>query len=312
MSPRRCVSLALLLLLVLAVTGCAGRTAVESKSVAPAFQVVENEMEAPAAEAEADYAGDRGATTSDSAVGGSAAYQEGGADRMIIRTVNMSLVVEDTEKVLKDLNALVKSYDGYIANSNTWHSGEQLMANVTLRVPAEDLDTVLEAVHGMVIKVDSESLSGQDVTEEYTDLQARLRNLEATEKELQALLTEVRENRGDAEEILTIYRELTAIRGEIESMQGKAQYLERMTALATIQMDIRPKEAPVQVASQQWSPLVTLSEAARGLLKFLTVLADIAIYLITFSPVILVPVLVIWLIARAVRKRRNRHKTAMA
>ncbi|MHB1293526.1 MAG: DUF4349 domain-containing protein [Anaerolineae bacterium] len=305
MLKRRWLPLALILLLVVAVAGCSPSVVQESKSVAPA-QSMDYAVEAPAPEA--DFGGERGtaATVAESA------YQEGAAERMIIRTVNMSLVVEDTEKVLKDLNALVKAHDGYIANSNSWHSNDQLYANVTLRVPAEDLDTVLEAVRGMVIAVDSESLSGQDVTEEYTDLQARLRNLEATEKELQALLTEVRENRGDAEEILAIYRELTTIRGEIESMEGRAQYLERMTALATIQMDIRPKEAPVQVTSQRWSPLVTLSEALRGLLNFLTVLADVGIYLLIFSPIVLVPVLVIWLIARAVRKRRNRNKAAIA
>ncbi|MHB0858930.1 MAG: DUF4349 domain-containing protein [Anaerolineae bacterium] len=310
MSKRRWLPIALLMLAILTVTGCSAKLAQQIEPAQPA-------MEAPAPEA--DFGGERGMSKSDDSaveqeqLATGAAYQvDSAGERMIIRTVNMSLVVEDTEKVLRDLSALVKSHNGYVASSNSWHSEDQLYANVTLRVPAGSLDAVLESVRGMVISVDSENLSGQDVTEEYTDLQARLRNLEATERELQALLTEVRENRGKADEILAIYRELTIIRGEIESMKGRAQYLERMTALATIQMDIRPKAAPRPVTTQRWSPLVTLSEALRGMLRFVTVLADVGIYLLIFSPIVLIPALVLWLIVRAARKRRDRNKAAMA
>jgi len=126
-------------------------------------------------------------------------------ERMIIRTATMAVIVEDTDKTLQSLNETVKSYKGYIADSRLWHENDQLLANVVLRVPAQSLDEFLSKVRGMVLKVDTENISGQDVTEEYADVQARLKNLELTEKELQVLLTEVRENRGKAEDILAVY-----------------------------------------------------------------------------------------------------------
>jgi len=158
----------------------------------------------------------------------------------------------------------------------------------------------------MALKVERETSSGQDVTEEYTDIQAQLRNLEATETELLALLTEVRENRGKAEEILAVHRELTSIRGQIESLKGRSQYLERMTALATITMEIRPKATPGAVVEQyRWNPLVTASRALRSLLAFAQVVLDVGIYLLIFSPVIIIPVVIIWLVVRAVRRGRK-------
>jgi len=216
------------------------------------------------------------------------------------------VVVEDTDEALRELHALAKLHDGYIADSNRWLVDDDTpMANVTLRVPAESLDEVLDVIRGMAIKVESENISGQDVTEEYTEVQSWLRNKEAYEKELLALLTEIRESRGKAEEILEVYRELTRIRGEIESLKGRSQYLERMTALATISVSIRPKEVPKALVETEWDPLVTLSKAARSFRNVLLVFIDIGIYLVIFSPFVIVPVVIIWLLVRRARRKKR-------
>ena len=227
-------------------------------------------------------------------------------ERMIIRTASMSVVVEDTDEALRELHALAKLHDGYIADSNRWLVDDDTpMANVTLRVPAESLDEVLEVIRGMAIKVESENISGQDVTEEYTDIQARLGNLEAAEEELLALLTEAREMRWKAEDILAVHRDLTSIRQQIESLKGRSQYLERMTALATISVSIRPKEAPKALVETEWDPLVTLSKAARSFRNVLLVFIDIGIYLVIFSPFVIVPVVIIWLLVRRARRKKR-------
>ena len=158
---------------------------------------------------------------------------------------------------------------------------------------------------GEAIRVENESLSGQDVTEEFVDLEARTRNLEATETELLELLTEVRKNRGDAEEVLAIHRELTSIRGQIESLKGRSQYLERMTAMATINLEIRPKAAPQSLVERaNWSPLITASKALRGFVEVLQVLVDLIIYVVIFSPFILAPLAVLWFLVRLVKRRK--------
>jgi hypothetical protein len=289
------VMIALCIVLTL-IAGCAPKVSREPVVVERVVEVEKPAVPAPAPREE------RAADTAERP-----AYAVGTAtERMIIQTIDMVVTVEDTDKVVGELNALVASYKGYISASRKWIQDNQTYANVTLRVPAESLNEVMGKIYGLVLKVETENRSGQDVTEEYTDLGARLRNLEATEKELLALLTEVRENRGKAEDILAIYRELTEIRAQIESLKGRMQYLERMTALATINLTIRPKEAPKPVVEKyKWSPLITLNNALRAFVLVLQKLVDIIIVMVIFSPFVLVPLVVIWLIVYLVRRRKK-------
>ena len=247
----------------------------------------------------------------ESAAGGVTSIDDGldsASGRLIIRNVSLSVVVEDTDDVLGEIRDLVKGYEGYVADSRRWLVNDQPHASVTIRVPAASLDQVLDVLRGLAIRVEDENVSGQDVTEEYYDLQARLRNLEATEKELLALLTEVRENRGKADEILAIHRELTNIRSQIESLKGRKEYLERMSALATISLEIRPKESPRTVVEKaRWNPIVTISKGLRAFVEAFQAIADLAIYLLIFSPFIIVPVGVVWLLARLIRRRKGKR-----
>ncbi len=297
---KRRLGAVLSLLLILALTSaCAAKSAVQHNTAAPAMAeergVFGGEGAQPA-EPEAVY---------DASV---AAAGEPAAERLIIRTVNMSVLVEDTDVALAQIREMVAAYEGYIAESNRWLVNEQPRARVTMRIPADRLDEALDSLRSAAIRVESESSSGQDVTEEYYDVDARLRNLEATEKELLALLTEVRENRGKAEDILAIYRELTSIRAQIESLQGRKQYLSQMSALATINVEIAPKGQPVTVLQRaRWNPLVTASSALQSFVRVFQVLVDALIYILIFSVFLLVPAGILWLVIRAIRRRQAKR-----
>jgi len=287
-------TLSVVVLLALLITGCAPRAA-SVESPAPPWEAEKVVMATVVVEEAGYRASDAG-----SAALGSVTEQ------MIIRTANLSVVVKETEAAVDSITALLKSYQGYVTQSHTWYSGEDVYASMVLRVPAESLDSFLADLRDHVVKVEDSSISGQDVTEEYTDLEARLRNLEATEKELLALLTEVRENRGKAEDILAIHRELTNIRGQIESLQGRKQYLERMTAMATVNLEIRPEATPKPVVQDRWAPLVTLSEAARALVSALRVLVDVVIYVVVLSPIVIVPGVIVWLVVKLIKRNKAR------
>ncbi len=111
-------------------------------------------------------------------------------ERLIIRNASLSLVVPDTQTALDGINELVDELGGYVVESNVYQYQEGLRAHVTLRIPAESLDLALERIRDLATEVRSESISGQDVTEEYVDLQSRLRHLEATEARLLEFLEE--------------------------------------------------------------------------------------------------------------------------
>jgi hypothetical protein len=230
------------------------------------------------------------------------------ADRMIIRTGELSIVVEDTETALRQVRGVATGLNGYVSDANVWQVGDGLRGNVTIRVPADSFDTAMDQIKDLAVEVTAESVSAQDVTEEYTDLSARLRNLEATEEELLALLTEVREKTRRAEDVLAIHRELTNIRGQIEQIKGRMGYLERLTALATISVELIPEEEEKPIVEEGWQPLSTLRDASRSLVNAGQFLVDAAIWLIVFVlPVLLVlilPVVIVVYIWRRWRRRR--------
>ena len=215
-----------LLGLMIATVGCGVRAPAPA---APAAPVMSEQAAPSAAPAESETSG------------GAAQGPAGDAERMIIRTVDLSVVVTDAAEAQQAVANTVNALGGYIADSSAWREGEQLRARMTVRAPAEKLDALLAAIKGSAVRVQEENVKGQDVTEEFTDLSAQLTNLEATEKELRELLTEVREKTQKAEDVLAVHRELTAIRGQIEQLKGRMQYLSTMTAMATANVEADPR-----------------------------------------------------------------------
>jgi len=141
------------------------------------------------------------------------------------------------------------------------------------------------------------------------DLQARLKNLELAEQELQELL-KTRQETGKTEDILEVYRELTNIRGQIEQIKGRMQYLENMTALATINLTLTPDALAQPVVIGGWQPQGTVRDAVRTLIKTVQFLVDasiwIVIYIIPTLILLAAPFVVLALIIRAWRRRRRR------
>lgn len=233
-------------------------------------------------------------------------------EQMIIYTVDMELVVHDTATSLESVHALVTEFKGYVANSTSWHQEGVLAARLTIRVPADDLETVLERLRTLG-QLESENRSSQDVTDQYVDLDAQLKNLELAERELQELL-QTRQETGKTEEILEVYRELINIRGQIEQIKGRMQYLENMSAMATINLTLTPDALAQPVVIGGWQPQGTARDAARALVKTVQFLINAAIWIVIFViPTLILlalPFVVLALIIRAWRRRRRQRRVA--
>lgn len=235
---------------------------------------------------------------------------------MIIRTVNMTVIMDDVEKGALDLASLVTTYQGYVSDSKLWRENDLTYASITLRLPSESLDLLLSIIRAKAVRIEGENITTADVSQEYVDLDSRLRNLQATEKELVELLATIRERTSKAEEVLAIYREITAIRGEIEQIQGRQKYLENMAALATVRVEIRPiATPPVVIEEGKWNPMVIVNTALGGLVDILRgiyeVLVVIVLNVVPVLIIIALPIVIFVLIVRAVirRKARKQQKT---
>jgi PKD repeat protein len=155
-------------------------------------------------------------------------------DRMIVRNGSLTLVVNDIPATLEAISGMAAGLQGYIVSSNTWKNGERVYGTISLRVPAENFDPAMSALAALAVEVTSKSTSSQDVTEEYTDLSARLKNLEATEQQLLTIMQQAQK----IDDVLAVQAQLTDIRGQIEQTKGRMQYLERSSATSLIQVNL--------------------------------------------------------------------------
>jgi hypothetical protein len=173
---------------------------------------------------------------------GSAGTDESAAtDRMVIRTGDIQMVVDEIATALPDITAIAARYGGYVVSSQQWKEGDRNIGSISIRVAADDYEQAMADLRSLAKSVSTESTYSQDVTEEYTDLNARLTNLEATE----AQLLKIMEQGENTEDILSIQRELTSVRSQIEQIKGRMLYLERTTATSLI--NVRMEEAVLAV-----------------------------------------------------------------
>jgi hypothetical protein len=282
-------------LLVLAVAGCAAAPMRGEIPPVMATQVVEREVlfeEAAEAPREPSAGGADYAAT----------------ERLIIRDASLDIVVRDTEDAVDQIDALAEELGGFVIESNLNEYQEGMRAYLRLRVPAERLDTALERIRELAEEVRRENISGQDVTEEYVDLQSRMRHLEATEERLLTFMEEAE----DTEAALEVYDRLQRIQADIEQVRGRMQYLEQSAAMATITLNITPSELaqPIQVGG--WRPRGTLRNAFESLVRVLQFLVDALIVIIVLvAPILAVialPVVGLVLLTRALVRRRRRRK----
>ena len=158
-----------------------------------------------------------------------------GAAPMIARTASLSLVVKDFATVEAAVKAVVARHSGYIGELNSTTPPDAAKTfSVTLRVPSAQLDATLAELKQLG-RVEQESQSGEEVTKQYVDLAARLKNARATEERLLGVL---RNNTGKVKDVLEVENEISRVRGEIEEMEADRRALETRVDFGTVQLSV--------------------------------------------------------------------------
>ena len=226
--------------------------------------------------------------------------------RLIIRNADMTIVATDTEAALAQIAQMAENGGGWVVSSNVYQSSETTKSGyVQIRVPSEGFQSVLDAIAGLAVRVESLSTSGQDVTEEYVDLSSQLANLEATAARVRAFLDDATR----VEDALAVNAELSRLEGEIAVIKGRMQFLEQSSAFSSITVNVTPDELaqPIQVAG--WQPSGVAKQAIETLVSALQALANLVIWFVIVAlPIlllILIPfALILWLIRRLRRRER--------
>ncbi len=234
-------------------------------------------------------------------------------ERLIIRDANLSLVVADTDSAIATITDMVEADGGWVVSSNVYqYDADSKTGSITVRVPATGFTSAIKAMKGLAIKVESESTSGQDVTDEFVDLTLQLENLEATADRVRSFLDDA----NTVEEALTVNVELSRLEGDIERIKGRRQFLSQSATFSTITISLTPDvlSQPFEVVG--WQPKGVAREAVERLISELQNAADFLIWLVIFVlPFVLIYGVPLWVIGRLVRrwwKKRKVGETAVS
>lgn len=198
--------------------------------------------------------------------------------RKVVKTANLGLRAEEVRQSAAQAQQVAAAAGGSVLSSQVYKNSDSLTAQLVLSVPSEEFERVLDDLRSLGDKVTTDSISGQDVTEEYVDLESRERNLRATEESLLRLYDRAQ----NVEEALSIQRELTNVRGEIEMVQGRIKYLDQHTAYSQITLDIQPLMSPPP-PGPSWDPADVVARAWGASLGVLQAIATAVISAIVFG-----------------------------
>jgi len=254
-----------------------------------AFDDFDEEGDAAQEESAADSGGsDRAAVT------GELVQDTAPAGRQLARSARIEIEVEDVDRAAAQVASAAARVGGFVADAQV-RGGEDGFGVLTLRVPAEGLDTTVQDLADLGLRVLSSSVATEDVTDQLTDVAARLRNLEALETQLLELLEQVQESDPSASELLVVFDRINQVRGEIERLQAQQSAVQDRVALATVTVELVPPRPGALPGDG------VLAEAWAATQRAFGVLGEIAVWaVVTILPVALVilalPAALVWLL----------------
>lgn len=277
---------------VLLLAGCASGDDSTAGTAAEPARVDEQAAQEAAADGAAE--GDAPART-----GGEAGFTGAGSDisesvlRKRIRRAEVDLVVEDGPAAFADIRSLAQRSGGFVESADLAEPEEGARGTVVIRVPAEGLDDVLDELAALGLEEPATRISTEDVTEEFIDLDARLKNLRVLETELQDLLAEVREaDDPEPAQLFTVFDRLRQVRDEIEQIEGRRQLLQDQVSLSKVTIHLEERAEAAAVPGDPWRPGEIVAQATAALLTAARAVANVAIWVgIVVVPVALMLVL---------------------
>ena len=315
MQLRRVIPVISILLLAVLLAGC-GAAAPTMMAVQPA---------APAATM-APLMDARGQAAAPAAAPTQAAVYQTGADtapqssgyrnQMVIKNGDMQILVKDTDIALDGVTQIVSDTQGYLISSRVWYQDyygtNYKYATLTMGVPVDQFETAVRRVRSLALRVVDDTASGQDVTDQYVDLQSQLTNLEATRDRIKSFLDQA----ANVDEALRINQQLSDIEAQIDKVKGQMNYLSNRSAFSTITINLVPDlpkivETPTPSPTPQpiqslepWDPGKTTEQATNTLVSAYRLIVEFLIWVfVVLVPIFGPPVLLIWLVVWLIRRK---------
>ena len=238
-------------------------------------------------------------------------------ERLVIKNADLSITVDDPLESIEAISYLAESLGGHVVSSNTYqtyaNNGIRIPEGmISIRIPSEKLTEALDRIKEDAIEVENENVSGEDVTDQYVDLQSRLKAKKAAEAKLLQIMNQAE----TTEDTLNVYSQLQVIQSDIEVLTGQINYYERSAAMSsvTVRVIATDKVQPIEIGG--WKLGETASEAVQDLVYYMQDFTQFLIRFIIFTLPVLItialPFFLVFLGIRAVVRRRRAKKAAKA
>ena len=223
----------------------------------------------------------------------------GNEEKKIQRNANISIEVKNLDESIDKLNEIILLFNAEIISSNKGGMDfGQPYANIRIRVLSGDLDSAINEFKKLSTKIISENIYTNDVTEEFIDTEARLKIMKSTEDRFNSLLLKSE----TVEEIIQVEKELMRIRGDIESLEGRLNYLSKTTDTSEINLNLNEQ---VPITGESWKINDSFTSALQNLSSFAKWLADFIINVFVFIPAIIVITLIIIFLRKFIKNRKK-------
>jgi hypothetical protein len=219
---------------------------------------------------------------------------------MIARTASVSLIAKDFGSVEASVKAIVLRHGGYIASLNSTAPQDAARTlNAALQIPSAQLESAITELKQLG-RVDQESQSGEEVTKEFTDRAARLKNARATEQRLLDLL---RDRTGKLSDILAAEQEIARVRGDIEQMEADQRALQTRVDFATVQLSVQEEYKASLQGAPPSTPTRLHNAAVDGYRAAIASVIDLGVWALQSLPTLLLWGLALFFPARWIWKR---------
>jgi len=223
----------------------------------------------------------------------------GNEEKKIQRNANISIEVKNLDESISKLNEIILLLNAEIVSSNKGGMDfGQPYANIRIRVLSGNLDSAINEFKKLSTKIISENIYTNDVTEEFIDTEARLKIMKSTEDRFNSLLLKSE----TVEEIIQVEKELMRIRGDIESLEGRLNYLSKTTDTSEINLNLNEQ---IPITGESWKINDSFTSALQNLSSFAKWLADFIINIIVFIPAIIVIALIIIFLRKLIKNRKK-------
>ena len=194
--------------------------------------------------------------------------------RKLIKQGSIEFETEDLIKTRKFISEIAIKYEAYVSDETSQRFDEKNQLTITLRIPADKFDDVTSEIENHALRIESKNVNVKDVTEEFIDVEARLK----TKKELEIRYLALLKQAKNVQEIISVESQLVNVRSDIESMEGRLKYLQDQVNLSTLHVECFETTGPV--FSFASGIFTALSNGWNNLLKFVIGLLNVWPFLI--------------------------------